>query len=105
MSSDKILENISPEMLSAFSKKLGTSEGEVKEKLKDLAQKRLFVYFSDTPPPQIEGVKVLRKFKDLNILSVECTLEGLISLLKSDNVIKVEPVPKAKALGKTIREA
>jgi len=78
--------------------KLHVPVEEVEVKLKELEGRRVFIHYRGEPP-SVEGVKALRIFKDMGVMSAVCSYEGLRKLVALDAVEAIEPVPRARALG------
>ena len=78
--------------------KLGVSVDRVEDRLRELAGKRVFVHFKGETP-RVEGVDIIRVFKDMGVASAICSYEGLRKLLSLDSVTGVEPVPEASLHG------
>jgi len=90
--------NLSCEERKLAAEKLGVKPEDVEKVLEELASGRVFVHYTGEEPPKIEGVEYLRVFPEMKVASARVTVESLVKLLMLDEVEKVEPVPRVKAI-------
>ena len=91
---------LTPDEKDLFARKLGVGASEVEEFIKNLVGVRIFVHYQGRKP-SCEGVQIIREFEDMNMFSAECGLKELLALLRDEAVVKIERVPRVKALEET----
>ena len=89
--------SLTPDERNLLARKLGVEADRVEEFIKKLVGVRIFVHYQGRKP-DCKGIHVVREFEDMNMFSAECSLNELLALLKDEAVVKVEEVPKVRAL-------
>ncbi|QOJ78964.1 hypothetical protein IG193_00410 [Infirmifilum lucidum] len=94
------LERLPEDERSALLAKLGVSSIEqAVQVLLEIPGGRVFIHFRGALK-RIPGVEYVREFPDMNMASAYVSESSLRELLLDRDVVRVEPVPRVRALGK-----